>query len=137
VLAQLKDLLRPIRLTDPVFGRIRFLRDARFWEGNCPFPPAGKDVEVLIHAAQTGPSAGQRELFLEIAERYGDLSQVLLPDLRTYAKASGIEATAFQVVCISMLEEPAIELTFEPERGGDQFDVRIADGKVLSIEGPR
>jgi hypothetical protein len=41
-----KDLVRPIRTTDPQFGKLRYLRDARFWEGQAVLSPIAAEVEV-------------------------------------------------------------------------------------------
>jgi hypothetical protein len=42
--AWLKDLVHPIRKRDPRFGDMRYLRDAKFWEGTIAFQPTGRVV---------------------------------------------------------------------------------------------
>ena len=67
-----KDLFRPIRVTDARFGRLRFLRDARFWEGQSALLLAvGGDVEVLICGIFGGrpPTDQQRSFFAEVERR--------------------------------------------------------------------
>jgi hypothetical protein len=54
-----KDLVRPIRTTDPQFGKLRYLRDARFWEGRATFSPIAAEIEVLIPGEPSGPADKQ------------------------------------------------------------------------------
>ena len=68
-----KDLFRPIRKRDPRFGSLRYLRDARMWEGNQHFAPVGHEVEVIVFGEAGGPTAGQHAFFDALAARYEGL----------------------------------------------------------------
>jgi hypothetical protein len=79
--AFLKRLLgwgRPIR-DDPVFGRLRYDdRSVPTWVGKASIPPLDDDVRLYVDAPLTGPTEGQRQLFLELKRRYAEL----MPELR-------------------------------------------------------
>jgi hypothetical protein len=81
-----KDLVRPIRRTDPQFGKLRYLRDARFWEGRAAFSPIASEVEVLIPGEPSGPADDQRAFFNDIRKRYDSLWPDVLTVLDTEAR---------------------------------------------------
>lgn len=105
-----KDLVRPIRKTDPQFGKIRYLRDARFWEGHAAFSPIAAEVEVLIPGEPSGPADEQRAFFDDIQKRYDLLWPDVLKVLDTEALRVESDGREFVLVCVDL---PA------PSGGGD------------------
>jgi hypothetical protein len=96
------DLVRPIRKTDAQFGRLRYLRDARFWEGRAFFLPTAAEVEVLIPGQLSGPANEQRAFFNEIQTRYDALWPEILKKLETEAHRLEINRREFIVVCVDL-----------------------------------
>ena len=97
-----KDLVRPIWITDPQFGKLRYLRDARFWEGHAAFSPIAAEVEVLIPGEPSGPANDQRAFFDEIQTRYDSLRPEILRVLETEAHRLEIETREFVLVCVDL-----------------------------------
>lgn len=97
-----KDLLRPIRRTDAQFGSLRYLRDARFWEGRGVFAPIAAEVEVLIPSEPSGPTDEQRAFFNEIQTRYESLWPDVLNVLETEARRVEITSREFVLVCVDL-----------------------------------
>ena len=97
-----KDLVRLIRRTDAQFGSLRYLRDARFWEGRALFSPIAAEVEVLIPGEQSGPADEQRAFFNEIQTRYDSLWPEILKVLETEARRLEIKSREFVVVCVDL-----------------------------------
>ena len=81
-----KDLVRSVRTTDPQFGNLRYLRDARFREGHAAFSPIAAEVEVLIPGEPSGPADKQRAFFNEIQTRSDSLWPEILRVLETEAR---------------------------------------------------
>jgi hypothetical protein len=102
----LKDLVSPIRIDDSRFGTIRYLRDARFWEGKARFAPTGSEVEVLIPGGPRGPTSEQYVFYDHLQARY----EALWPDLRERLAAEAlrvqVDTRDFALVCID-LPDPA------------------------------
>lgn len=97
-----KDLVRPIRRIDPQFGSLRYLRDARFWEGRAAFSPIDADVEVLIAGEPSGPTGEQRAFFDELQTRYDALWPDVLRVMETEARRLEITSRAFVLVCVDL-----------------------------------
>ncbi len=97
-----KDLIRPIRMVDPRFGNLRYLRDAGFWEGRAVFVPTGTDVEVLIAGHSSGPTDEQRVFFDELQGRYNSLWAELRKTLEIEARRVEIDAVKFVLVCVDV-----------------------------------
>ena len=72
MLNELLDLIRPVFISDPVFGRLRFQR-VGFWEGSIVFPPGGATVEVLLDGGVGGPIEEQRSFLRVLTEKYPSL----------------------------------------------------------------
>jgi len=70
VLNWLKDLIAPVRVTDPELGPLRYYRDTGAWQGWMAFVPTNTQVEILLKGPQSGPTVGQRHILREISERY-------------------------------------------------------------------
>lgn len=102
MLEWLKDLVRPIRITDPRFGQLRYLRAARFWEGRVAFPPIANDVEILIDGEPSGPMPQQRAFFDELQTRYESLWPELQAILATEARRLEIDVQDFVLVCLTL-----------------------------------
>jgi hypothetical protein len=97
-----RDLVRPIRTTDWQFGTLRYLRDARFWEGHAAFAPIAAEVEVLIPGEPSGPAHQQRAFFDEIQTRYGSLWPDVLRLLEAEARRLEIASREFVLVCVNL-----------------------------------
>ena len=102
-----KDLFRPIRKQDPRFGPLRYLRDARMWEGNQHFAPVDHEVEVIVFGEAGGPTAEQHDFFDALAERYEGLWPAIRGLLEAAAQDCGLASTPqFRFVCLSIAEQP-------------------------------
>ncbi len=115
-----KDLFRPIRKQDPRFGPLRYLRDARMWEGNRHFAPVGHEVGVVIFGEASGPTDRQCAFFDELAARYGGLWPAIRERLDAAARDYGLEgATQFRFDGLSIPEQPGDtadwDLSYETE----------------------
>lgn len=110
-----KDLIRPIRLVDSRFGNLRYLRDARFWEGRAAFAPTGTEVEVLISGHSSGPTEQQRIFFSELQERYNSLWAELHRTLAIEAQRVHIDTRTLVLACIDV-----------PQAGSDGSDAEWA-----------
>ncbi len=104
MVAWLSDIVRPLRLSDPVFGVIRYQRAARFWEGTADFPALGKSIEVLIDADLQGPSEDQHRFFRELQSRIAGLLLMVHQRLREEAQRVGSTAASFDLVSINVPE---------------------------------
>lgn len=71
-LDSLKKVLRPLRIDDPFFGRLRYQR-AGFWEGKKRLDPLGAEIEVTIDAGEEGPAEAHREFYRQLEARYAEL----------------------------------------------------------------
>jgi len=126
-----KDLVRPIRRTDPQFGKLRYLRDARFWEGHAGFTPIGTEVEVLIPGEPSGPTDQQRAFFDDLQKRYDSLWPELHKVLEAEARRLEIDSREFVLVCTD-LPAPGVTsadcdwaLSYETKPSSWHFTVRM------------
>ena len=115
-----KDLFRPIRMQDPDFGPLRYLRDARMWEGRLDFAPLGHEVGVVVFGDAGGPTDRQRAFFGELVARYDGLWPAIRGMLEAAARDHGLEAaTRFRFDCFSIPEQPGDtadwDLSYETE----------------------
>lgn len=135
-----KDLFRPIRVEDPEFGSMRFLRQTSTWECVAPFPPLDRTIEVLIDSPQTGPTPRQRAHWRKIIEDYSGLIDEARPAVDARAIESGATDFPFELAAINFPGDAEsaydFELTFGDPSGPPQFDVRISDGRVMEVIGP-
>jgi hypothetical protein len=126
-----KDLVVPIRRTDPQFGRLRYLRDARFWEGHADFTPVATDVEVLIHGEPSGPTDQQRTFVDEVRQRYDSLWPNVHKVLETEARRLEIDSREFVLVAVSVPAtsgtslQTGWELSYETKPSSWHFTVRM------------
>ena len=66
------------------FGRLRTVRNGKFWRARLPFQPAGRKVEVHIsRAAGEGPTDAQEKLFLRLASEYPAVMETALAALHS------------------------------------------------------
>lgn len=86
-LDSLKKALRPLRIDDPFFGKLRYQR-AGFWEGKKRLDPLGTEIEVLIDGGEEGPAEANREFYRQFEARYGELEprieRVLFEELKRW-----------------------------------------------------
>jgi hypothetical protein len=119
VLNWLKDIVSPVRVTDPVLGPLRYLRDTRTWEGWIAFAPTGTQVELLLTGAMTGPTAEQRVFLSQLQARYSELLPSLENELRQAVPEDVSVPGPFVLKAIDLPEElsgePAWELCYEVE----------------------
>jgi hypothetical protein len=73
VLNWLRDIVAPLRMTDPELGPLRYSRDMGGWEGRLAFSPTNTDVEIFLLGPPSGPSETQRAFFREVSRRYEEL----------------------------------------------------------------
>lgn len=109
----LKDVILPVRRHDPRFGAMRYLRAARFWEGKANFRATGERVEVLLCGNSSGPTSEQRIFFDELQETYESLWPLLREKLATEARKVGVAASEFELVCVTIPEQPGPEAEWE------------------------
>jgi hypothetical protein len=102
-----KDIFRPIRVTDPQFGSLRFLRHSAFWEARAQFHPIDGTVEVLIHGSPTGPTDEQRAFFEMVERRYQEIWPAVRVKLLEEAKWVDSDDEEFKLVCVDVPESPA------------------------------
>ena len=115
-----KDLFWPIRIQDPRFGPLRYLRDARMWEGTQRFAPVDHEVEVVIFGEAGGPTERQHAFFDELAERYDGLWPAVRDKLEAAARDFGLDGELrFRFDGLSIPEQPGDgadwELSYETE----------------------
>ena len=112
----LKDLVRPIRRTDPQFGRMRYLRDTCTWEGWTSFAPTGGQVEVLLSGDRTGPSEQQRQFVRTLETRYASIFPAVRSSLiEAVGPEAGISGlpVEFTLVAIDLPAELTDATTWE------------------------
>jgi len=85
-LYDLKLLLAPPKITDPVFGRLTFIHIAKhpersYWEGNWTFPSTGYPVGVYPCGGVNGPSEEAREFYLSLPDRFDQILNLCRPTL--------------------------------------------------------
>ena len=135
-----KDLLRPIRVDDPDFGRMCYLRQTSTWECQSPFAPVSGLVEVLIDGEISGPSAAQRQRWRELATHYSRLRAEAEAAIGKVVAEQGIEDFEFRLAATSLPAEvesgPDLELTFGNASGPPQFDVEISSWRIRQVVGP-
>ena len=122
-----KDLVRPIRKTDSQFGELRYLRDARFWEGKARFTPIAPEVEVLIHGEPSGPTDQQRAFFEDIQKRYDAFWPGVRRALEEEGRRLEIDNREFVLVCVDLpslgLADSDWALSYETEPPSWHFTV--------------
>jgi len=117
----LKDMIRPIRLTDPQLGRMRYLRQTRTWEGWTEFPAVGRGVDVLLSGDVTGPTADQRVFLQELKARYEGIFPAVRSNLVEATAAGALSAAAVEFILVGLnlpaevTDEMAWELCYETE----------------------
>jgi hypothetical protein len=132
-----KDLFRPIRLSDPRFGELRYLRDARFWEGRAPFQPADGQVEVLIQGSASGPTDAQRSFFDEIERRYSELWPAVQASLVSESRRAELVPSAFRLVCVDIPQTPSPtaewQLSYETRPPSWHFTVNMRGWQAQDV----
>jgi hypothetical protein len=111
----LKDMVRPIWLTDPQLGRMRYLRDTGTWEAWTEFPAVGRDVEVLLSGDVTGPTDDQRVFLQELKARYESIFTAVKSNLVEATSADALNAAAveFTLVVVDLPAEVTDEMSWE------------------------
>ena len=133
-----KDLIRPIRISDSRFGDLRYLRDARFWEGKSPFAPLDREVEVLIDGDANGPTDRQRVFFDEIESRYDALWPAIEGKLEVEARnlelANDVE---FSLVGLQVPDVPGDQaewdLSYETVPPSWHFTVTVSGWSPVNV----
>jgi hypothetical protein len=122
-------LFSPIRKVDPFFGQLRYLRDAKFWEGKINFVPLQRRLEILIDGTAAGPSEEQAQLYKEIESRYNEIWPYVQDKLKSEARNIKLEnIKSFELVCISITEDiqtPTFELSYEARPPSWNFTVMM------------
>ena len=67
-------------LSHRTFGRLRPVRNGRFWRARLPFRPTNSPVDVHI-AGEHGPTEAQEQLYLRLADRFPNVLTVALDAL--------------------------------------------------------
>jgi hypothetical protein len=133
----IKELFSPIRKADPLLGELRYLRDAKFWEGKINFQPLQKEVEILIDGEPAGPSEQQKQFYKTIESRYDHLWPNVDDKLKSEADAVKLEKiNSFELVCISIPQDPnanSFELSYEANPESWHFTVTIENWSVKGI----
>lgn len=112
----------PIRVTDPLFGEMRYMQG--YWEAQGRFPPTGSDLEYFVTGDAAGPAPAHRQAFEEIIERF----PMILPPVRQLLQRAAdrdrqdeSEVLALEVSGIEVPErlspDVAWELLFESPSG--------------------
>ena len=137
---ELLDLVRPVFLTDPVFGRLRFQR-VGLWEGSVEFPPVGGTVEVLVDADRSGPSEDQRRLLRELIGMYPALWSPLKSSLNDaiagWHSGAGVTEQTYRLVAITIpvatLATEGCLLGFEAAPAGLHLSVAVRGSQVGEV----
>jgi hypothetical protein len=106
----LKDLISPVRLTDPYFGSMRYLRDAQFWEAQRVFSPVGNTVEILAKSHLSGPTEKQRDFFVQLEARYESLWPGIRQRLMKEAQRSSAQSRSFTLVTIDLPNSACLDV---------------------------
>lgn len=129
MLSWFKDLVAPLRRHDPRLGALRYLRDARIWEGRTSFRPIGREIELLVRGEDGGPTAVQRMFFDEVENRYESLWPTIKKKLAAEALSVGATAETFELVAVSVPTEPGEraewELSYESRPRSWHFTVQM------------
>lgn len=139
MLEWVKDLVRPLWYTDPVFGRLRFLRATGVWEGRLFFTPINADIELFLTDSPHGPGEDQHKWFEQLLQRFDELLGDVIPVLGRAAPASQtISDSDFRLVAVSLssmtTEPPYWELTFERISTSGQYDVTMEGWVPTRVE---
>ena len=135
----IKDLVRPIRLADPVLGTLRYLRDTRTWEGWIEFAPTGTQVEILLTGPLSGPSAEQRAFLSQLETRYADLWPRVERELREAVPGDDQVPGRFVLKGIDLPEtlsaETEWELCYESEPAAELscFAVQLQGWRPVNV----
>ena len=124
ILKKIFTALGPLKLSDPVFGYIRFQK-VGFWEGKVQFKPLSSEIEVLIDGGATGPTEEQRRWFRIVEEKYlAALPQIIeaaMPRVREWNKELTndrlLAELKLETISVNMCEPDAHEwdITFYSE----------------------
>ena len=132
----IKDLFSPIRIVNPFFGQLRYLRDAKFWEGKISFAPLQKQVEILIDGNPIGPSEEQAEHYQTIESRYNEIWPHVENLLKSKVHEIKLEnIKSFELVCISIPEDSTsgFELSYETDPESWHFLVIMKNWSPIEI----
>ena len=138
----LKDLLRPLRVSDRHFGQMRYLRQTATWECLAEAAPPIGTVEVLIDAGENGPTAAQRSRWIELPRHFERLAQearIRIEPILAELEIADFECTLAAVVLPADSDAASgtgIELTFGDRAGPPQFDVTVRSWRLQDVIGP-
>lgn len=142
------DLFTPDdEYVDPVFGRIA-LQFGR-WQGEVPFAhraTGAERLQLIIDAGKGRPTDAQRELFLEISDRYATLWPAIAEALALHHDVLGTRGAVEQYINAPCLELPPLPIglprewhlqyTFELASEGDGAHwAHFREWELVSLEG--
>lgn len=136
MIAWLKDLARPIRVSDPVFGEMRYVRSKRHWEGSATFGPAVRSIEVIVPGDEAGPSAQLREFFASVDQRYVSLLEAVQPLLEAHREDPSRE-TEFELAGVRLPRVPTADalwsLWYRSKPAGWFYAVEMRGSQPISV----
>ena len=126
ILKKIFTALGPLKLSDPVFGYIRFQK-VGFWEGKVQVKPLSSEIEVLIDGGATGPTEEQRRWFRIVEEKYlaalPHIIEAAMPRVREWNK----ELTKEKLLAELKLETISVNKC-EPET--HEWDITFYSGTL-------
>jgi hypothetical protein len=90
-LHNLKLWLTPPRRTDPDFGKLIFMHNAKhpersYWECEWTFPATGGVVGIALRGGESGPNADARQFYLALPARYESILKACHPRLEQVSR---------------------------------------------------
>lgn len=142
MLRYLVNLLKPLRMIDPVFGNLRYRR-AGFWEGTCYFLPLDKTLDITIHAGRGGPTTDHYDFFHNLTAQYelvvANVAPLLLEQAQNWSEdfLPSELWTFFDLQGISIPNPTPQPITWELqywcEAAGHSFDIWMQDWMPHSL----
>jgi hypothetical protein len=139
MLDSLKDLLRPRFVVDPVFGKLRYLRKSRMWEGRILLPSLGSEIEVFLRGSPEAPNDRQRQWIQQLSAKAPALVADVMRQILTSAENAADQDTKLRLIAVdltSMIDEQAgWVLTFTGEQTGREVDVEMQGWSARRVDG--
>ncbi len=127
-LHNLKLWLSPLRMTDPDFGTLLFMRSSKapersYWECEWIFPATGTVIAIALPGGEGGPMQEARHFYLDLPHRFAEIMVACRPGLEQvldYRLHQRLPADIFTVAKVSGFglgkprnQPPRWEITFE------------------------